>query len=315
MSNLHGTEYEEPPRPGSQVVRWADEAMFRAPDLDGKPETGLAPPRVTIVSMTPNPLRVMAAGCALYRGGVETDPTQVPREVAMAWLREMTRTKIQSGLELVDIHMLISNVTRAFTHQLVRQRVGASYIQESMRFAVKENGACEVRMPHSIGDLADDDPLRVVWDKAVAHITGAYLALVNGGIPAEDARGLMPTNIGTQIHYKTTLRGLVEHSGLRLCSQAQDEWKEVWRAIIPALLGYGPEAERWQQRAIVGLFKPICYMTGKCEFMGEHDRWCVIRDRVTAHAAAGDAPDTWNDINPREALHYLAARRAPEDPR
>ena len=43
--------------------------------------------------------------------------------------------------------------------QLVRQRVGASYIQESMRFAVKGNAAKEIGMPPYIEALAEDHPM------------------------------------------------------------------------------------------------------------------------------------------------------------
>jgi flavin-dependent thymidylate synthase len=309
MSNLQGTEYEEPPpRPTTAVERWGDVAMYRAPVLDGSLSEGLASPVATVVSMTADPLRVMAAASELYRGVVHRDPSEVPQEVALAWLHEMTQTKIQSALEYVDIHLLIENVSRGFTHQLVRQRVGASYIQESMRFAVKESAVMEVMMPPSIKRLAADHPDRVVWQDTVARVSWAYNALVNDGIPAEDARGLLPTNIGTRVHYKTTLRGLAEHSGLRLCSQAQNEWKLVWRSIIQAILAYGPETERWQQRAIVRLFRPICYMTGKCEFMGANDRYCAIRSRVEEHHRHGDTPDTWTDIDPTEPLHAMAAR-------
>jgi flavin-dependent thymidylate synthase len=235
----------------------------------------------------------------------------VSKYQAMHWFKEMTRTTLQAPLEFIDLHFFFEGVTRAFTHQLVRQRT-AVYVQESQRFAVKENASFEVAYPPSIAKLDPDDPARAEWDKQVEKMSGAYNALVNSGIPAEDARGLLPTNITTRVHYKTNLRNLAEHAGMRLCSQAQYEWKQVWYEMIQAILNYGPVHERWQQREITKLFKPICYQTGKCGFHAESDRFCSIRDRVDAHAANGDQPETWVDIDPLEPLREGAARLSPD---
>lgn len=287
------------------VVRWADTAMYSAaPIADGVEPVR---PRAYLISMTSNPLRVMASAGQIYKGDPVYSPDDIPRSMAMGILEDMKRTALKAPLEYIDLHFMIEGVTRAFTHQLVRQRT-AVYSQESLRFAVKENAALEVVMPPSIAALKDDDPKRIVWDTAVANMSNAYNSLINTGIPAEDARGLLPTNIATRIHYKTNLRGLTEHAGFRLCSQAQYEWKQVWVEFVHAILNYGPQSERWQQEAIVSLFQPICYQTGKCEFMGTADRYCVIRDRVVAHHEHGDPSTTWVDIDPMEPLRYNAAR-------
>lgn len=300
-----------PPEPGKEMLRYADVAMYaRKPMVE---EGELVKPKVTLAMMTPNPLRTMAAASELYRGEVVPDVTSISRERALMWLTDMTKTVLSAPLELISFQFLIEGVTRAFTHQLVRQRVGAVYIQESMRFSVAENGEHEVRMPPSIERLKEDDPARVVWSDTVSRIAWAYKTLINAEIPAEDARGLLPTNITTRVWYSTNLRGLMTHGGTRLSSQAQYEWKEVWRQILQAIGSYGPKEERWQQHAIATLFRPICYQTGKCEFLADTDRFCNIRERVMAHHAKGEGPDRWFDINPLEALSEGAARLHPQD--
>lgn len=289
-----------------QVARYADPAMFTATPLVTEGDEMV--PRVTVIDMTSNPLRKMAAVAGLYNGEIYRDPNELSREQAMAAVRDVTLSKIAAPAEWVHISLFIEGVTRAFTHQMVRQRT-ATFVQESMRFAVKDNAAFEVAVPPSLAGKPGDDPARQVWEAAVRKVAWSYGALINAGMPAEDARGLLPTNIGTRIHYTTNLRNLIEHSGLRLCSQAQQEWKQVWVKIIQAIIAYGPDDERWQQRAICKLFRPVCYATGKCEFMGQYDRYCVIRDRVEAHHAKGERPETWTDIHPHECLHHEAARR------
>lgn len=296
--------------PGSEIARYADVAMYDATPETSANEGFTLKPRVTLVSMTPDPLRVMAAASELYGGKIIQYPSEIELDTARRWMADMTRTRLQAPLEFIDLHFLFENVTRAFTHQLVRQRT-AVYVQESQRFAVKRNAEFEVAYPPSLVGLKEDDPQRAVWDKAVKAISKAYLALVDSGIPAEDARGLLPTNITTRVHYKTNLRNLMEHAGNRLCSQAQYEWKMVWAGMLSAIRDYGPEAEAWQQYLIADLFKPVCYRTGKCEFLAETDRACSIRGRVMAHHAAGEGPSKWTDINSMEALYEGAARVRP----
>jgi flavin-dependent thymidylate synthase len=293
--------------PGQQISKWVDEAMFRAAPLAEEGEE--VRPRVTIIDVTTDPLRVMAAAWFMYKGEPRT-PDDISQAEAVAFAKDCLKSKIAAPLEWCQISILISGVSRDFTHQIVRQRT-ATFVQESMRFAVKDNAASEVPTPPSIAVLAKDHPLRVIADDHVARTGWVYNALVNGGIPAEDARKYLLIGTATQLHYRTNLRDLVHHSGLRLCSQAQAEWKEVWKEIVRALLADDrPSADLWQWREIVRLFRPVCYQTGKCEFMGQFDRWCVIRERVEAHHANGDRPETWTDIHPHECLHVEAARRA-----
>lgn len=291
----------------NEVAKWADEAMFRAAPLTmyGEPVT----PTVHLIHMTANPLRVIAAASQMYKGDPVLSPDDVPRKMAEQALKDAADNKLQAPLEFVDLHFLFEGVSRAFTQQLERQRT-AVYVQESLRFAVKDNVAAEVVMPPSFAELPEDDPIRRSWVDHVTKTGWLYNMWVNNGIPAEDARAGLLMNTATRVHYKTNLRGLRDHSGMRLCTQAQHEWKEVWIKIIQAIIGYGPEGERWQQRLITSLFKPVCYQTGSCPFHASTDRYCVIRDRVDAHAARGDHPDTWSDIDPIVTLHPEAARRA-----
>jgi len=164
---------------------------------------------------------------------------------------------------------------------------------------------------------------RATWDHAIESVEQAYNDLINAGMPAEDARGLAPHATLTQVNYTTDLRHLIDHAGLRLCSQAQTEWRAVWRGIISAIRAYGPKqgysrtnvdgtygngSATWQFDAIAGLFKPICMKTGKCEFMSAGDRYCQVRERVNA--------GKWDEINwEDEVLNNPLAAIAPENRR
>lgn len=158
------------------------------------------------------------------------------------------------------------------------------------------------------------DKARYEWERALLVTELAYKKLVNSGIPAEDARGLLPHNITTRIKYNTNMRALLEHIGLRTCTQAQFEWRGVAFQMMMALREYGKtqayrvamtEQEKfefgspfkpsaWQFDEIAKLFSPICYRAGKCTMKASFDRACSIRERVEANASFNRPSTKWH---------------------
>lgn len=288
-------------RPSAEVLRWADGAMYRAEPLEQSAKSGRRGhimPRVHLLWMTPDPLGAIAAACKMYEGGVARSLSDVTHEERQRFWKQVTKTHLKAPFEFVQFHFLLEGVTRSFTHQLVRQRT-ATYAQESLRFAVKDDIDEEVSLPPSLRSRPDDDPLVVLWHAAVNKVDDTYHALVDGGIPAEDARGLLPHAITTRAHYTCDLRALLEHAGNRLCTQAQFEWRSVAIGIMQAIrdnsstywkphdtLGIHPDPSGWQWKVLAAArpetFTPVCYKAGHCVFMGQLDRGCTIRDRVNA---------------------------------
>ena len=291
-----------------EVVRWADGAMFKAEEMPfDVNETG---PRVTIINATPQPLASIAAMSMMYEGKVARSLSDIGPDQRRHYFEQIKKTHLKAPFESVQFHFLVEGVTRSFTHQMVRQRT-AVYAQESLRFAVKEGFAAKVARPPSLAGTTAGDSLgaeesreqyaRNVWDQAVEHAEQAYLHLVEAGMPAEDARGLLPHNVTTRLHYVTNLRALQEHAGMRLCTQAQFEWRMVWASILRAISGYKTpgsathfgEHDNWEFREIASLFRPVCYLTGKCEFNASFDRKCSIKARVDANHDIGRSSADW----------------------
>jgi len=284
--------------PTTEVVRWADEAMFKAEPIDA--DEG---PKVYLLWMTPDPLGAIAAACKMYKGEVVRDLSTVTDRERVDYLEQIQNTKLKAPFEFVKFHFMIEGVTRAFTHQMVRQRT-AVYAQESLRFAVKED--MPVGLPPSLAGV-ERDPVngnaRDIWDSAIEHLDDAYQSLVNAGVPAEDARGLLPHNVLTRLHYSTDLRALLDHAGNRLCTQAQFEWRLVFAQIAKVIrdldhhdsvMADGMQAA-YMSAPLADLFKPVCYQTGKCEFKANFDRHCNIRERVDAFEANGVPPEKWGE--------------------
>jgi flavin-dependent thymidylate synthase len=338
-----------------EVQKWADVAMFKAEEIDVAKG-----PQVQLLSCNNDPLGTIASAAKMYKGESVTSLAQITDEERYHYLDDVRKNALAAPLEFVNFHFIISGVTRGFTHQMVRQRT-ATYTQESTRFAVKED--VPVGIPPSLegtlpwivylGKIAQDIPdvdnwsrdafldfarrqasreqlWRKLWDQHVEATGTAYNALVNSGMPAEDARGLLPTNLLTRINYNTSLRGLLEHSGLRLCTQAQFEWRLVWMKILEAIREYGkttfyfrppinpdgtpyeskffgPDASQevnasWQFDELSKIFKPICYQKGSCQFLSDVDRACTIRPRVQAFASDGVPSSEWGHEHIGKAL-------------
>lgn len=301
------------------IKKWADDAMFTSEAHDAS--TG---PKVHLLAMNADPLGQIAACAKMYKGEVVRSLHDVTEEERRYYLEQMQLTKLKMPLEAVTFHFMLENVTRAFTHQLVRQRT-AAYAQESMRFAVVEDMTRAVALPPSLAQFNDPERAELAkqnwnageqycsdaellynhWLMAVSSTSREYQYLVDSGMPAEDARGLMPTNIITRVNYITNLRGLLDHAGNRLCTQAQFEWRLVFAQIANAIRGYGRSAtamesdpvfeNAWQFEALAALLKPVCYQTGSCQFQAEFDRKCSIRSRVQANAAINRPSTEWGE--------------------
>lgn len=296
---------------GGEVQKWADAAMYRSEAMPERISGQQVTPLVYLLNATPDPLGAIAAGSMMYEGKVCRSLSDVTDEERRHYFDQITKTHLKAPFELMDLHFMVEGVTRSFTHQMVRQRT-AVFMQESLRFAVKENMDEETPLPPSLADMKDDDPRVVLWRRGINAAQDIYEALVDSGVPAEDARGLLPHSTTTRLNYKTNLRNLQDHGGMRLCTQAQFEWRTVFLGFVKAISEYcscpkgihevtdswAPEAagpcDNWQFQIIANLFRPVCYLTGKCEFKASFDRACSIRDRVEANHKVGRGSETWN---------------------
>lgn len=111
---------------------------------------------------------------------------------------------IRSSWEFVDFTFSIQDVTRAATHQLVRTRT-ASYAQQSHRAV--DMTKFKALKPESV---KENKNASFDWDNCIDEIETAYSQMKHEGIPSEDCRGLLPTNVLTNIIMKLNLRTLAD---------------------------------------------------------------------------------------------------------
>jgi flavin-dependent thymidylate synthase len=193
--------------------------------------------KVTLVSYTPDAMNVLILTKNTRLGlnaGRLAAIIMMPIEDKLKELEYMANT-IPSSWEFVDYIFLVEGVSRAYTHQQVRTRTG-SYAQESLRVVEKRN----IEYIYPVRHDTDRD---AVIDSVVHTIELAYQMMLEKAVPIEDARGILPTNIATNIVCKFNLRTLAELARSRTGGRTQGEYIAVINAMIDAVLEVHPWAE------------------------------------------------------------------------
>jgi thymidylate synthase (FAD) len=113
----------------------------------------------------------------------------------------------------------------------------ASFSQQSQRYVTMKDFPCIT--PTSIVEKPE---LKKRFDEAVRSIGQTYSELLAAGIPAEDARYLLPNACETKIVVTMNARELWHFFALRCCNRAQweihamaDEMLRLVKKIAPAL--------------------------------------------------------------------------------
>lgn len=194
---------------------------------------------------------------------------------------EYMRDTIKSSWEFVDYTFELKGVSRAFTHQLVRTRTG-SYAQEAMR--VIDASGFDTVIPPAV---SSNPTLNSEWGVCMADIDYSYRRLVNLGLPRQDARGVLPTNVATNIITKLNLRTLYNMAELRLCTRTQGEYQDVFRAMRARVIEVHPWA--------ADFINVYCANHGTCAF----PRYGAKECHWYQYTADGIAREAAQDVNAR----------------
>ena len=117
-------------------------------------------------------------------------PRQSPRNNA-EYIANLIAQGHESVLEHASWTFILTGVSRAFTHQLVRHRVGFSFSQLSQQYHTEE----DARFIES-SSITNDPRRRAVWRESVLRAQAAYLSLLSDdgakttpeGVPKSEAR-------------------------------------------------------------------------------------------------------------------------------
>lgn len=194
--------------------------------------------KVTLVSGTEDPVDIIARTMRAYSNHYEPTGPLNSNERA-EWFLEVLKTPLATPLEMVYFTFLINDIPRAITHQLVRTRIGASVVQQSLRFAGTDK-VYNIAVPRSIG-IRHEEQLQLFVDSNTEALL-AYEHMIEQGVPIQDARGVLPINFCTHLYWGLCMKTFIYVFNQRFCCQAQPAWYTLVRLMRNELTeAYGTE--------------------------------------------------------------------------
>lgn len=158
--------------------------------------------------------------------------------------------------ELPDVYVVIDGFSAKCIRELYTHIGGSpTRLQASTRYIDYSKGF-DVITPHSV--LKNEEALKT-WNEAVSAISGSMNKLKELGIPTEDLTNLLPLAYSTKMVWKVNLRTLVNFMGMRLCTRAYWEIRELARMLRDELSKYSSE---WE--TLCKMFEPKCKQIGYC---------------------------------------------------
>ncbi len=180
---------------------------------------------VKLISNTLNPeALVTAAANICYEKRRDFENIDVsPNTKLIKMVMKMGHLSI---LEHVSFTFLITGISRACSHQLVRHRL-ASFSQRSQRYI--DEADFDYVVPDSIkrnkAALAD-------FTKLMQQTAAFYETFLSSGIPKEDARYILPNAAATGLIVTMNARELLHFITLRTCLRAQWEIRQIAEKML-----------------------------------------------------------------------------------
>jgi thymidylate synthase (FAD) len=148
---------------------------------------------------------------------------RITRQQMLEFIERRLQTGHASPLEQCWFEFAISGVSRAFSHQFVRHRIGISFEQQSQRYVTFKKG----QYPYTVPQTVQKKGFAEKMEKALRELGALYQEMVDAGIPTEDARFVLPTAAQTNFKITVNFQELLHICDLRLCTRAQWEFRKV----------------------------------------------------------------------------------------
>jgi thymidylate synthase (FAD) len=193
--------------------------------------------KVSLLQHTPDPERTVALAARLCYSpaGIEELQEKLSTTDIAAFLEKIMSLGHQSVLEHASFTFGIDGISRACSHQLVRHRI-ASFSQQSQRYVSHATRFAAV-VPDSVQARPE---LCERFEAQLQELHRVYGEMVAAGIPAEDARYILPNATQTNIIMTMNARELLHFFELRCCERAQWEIRAMTVEMLKLVKGVAP---------------------------------------------------------------------------
>jgi thymidylate synthase (FAD) len=193
--------------------------------------------KVALLQHTPEPELTVALAARLCYSPVAISELKEKLSVAdiNSFLDKIMSLGHQSVLEHASFTFGVDGISRVTSHQLVRHRV-ASYSQQSQRYVSHTKRFAAVTPP----SIAAHPEMLERFESQLAELHRTYAEMVAAGIPAEDARYILPNATETKILVTMNARELLHFFELRCCERAQWEIRDMAVAMLGLVKSVAP---------------------------------------------------------------------------
>lgn len=180
---------------------------------------------VELLRYTNEPEKTCAvAGRLCYSSvGIEELKEKMTQEKTEDILKRIIKSGHMSVLEHASFTFGVEGVSRALLAQLTRHRI-ASFSVQSQRYVRFDKKTPEFVIPPKI---AKDENLLKQYNEFLKISQDCYNKFLDAGIPAEDARYVLPNASSTKIVMTMNARELRHFFELRCCNRAQWEIRNM----------------------------------------------------------------------------------------
>ncbi len=180
--------------------------------------------KVSLLQHTPEPERTVALAARLCYSPADIDELQekLTGDQITVFLEKIMSLGHHSVLEHATFTFGIDGISRTTSHQLVRHRI-ASFSQQSQRY-VSHAERFDAVIPDTIAARPE---LLARFEEQLQSLHSCYRALVEAGVPAEDARYILPNATETKLIVTMNARELRHFFALRCCERAQWEIRRM----------------------------------------------------------------------------------------
>ena len=172
--------------------------------------------------------------------------------------RQIVASKHLSTLEHLSFTFAIEGISRACLAQLTRHRVGFSYSVQSQRFVKfgsgDKTGGFDYVIPPSIENCEKEfwkrGTAKQIFERVMKTIQDAYDDMRELGVPAEDARMVLPQATATNLVMTANLRALLDfYAKRRKGSGAQAEIAELAERLREEVVAVEPWLDPFFEQA------------------------------------------------------------------
>lgn len=176
--------------------------------------------KINLLRHTEQPEKTCALAARLCYShlGIDDLSDTITSEKIAQLLHDVIVSGHHSVLEHASFTFGIEGISRALLAQLTRHRL-ASFSVQSQRYVTFKDDL-EYIIPETIANIPEHEQL---FNTTVKHLKEIYNYFIEAGIPAEDARYILPQASSTKIIMTMNARELRHFFSLRCCGRAQTE--------------------------------------------------------------------------------------------